>query len=119
LGANNQDICTETARRDPNAKERANKGPQRHDPNPGHRQQKLQLQSKSCQAKVKKRRRLTKKWMHLPLIARRILWLQSRSYLWKIATNCWILWLSTVTRIFEMPKAIGLAAGNMYAQNVH
>jgi hypothetical protein len=32
---------------------------------------------------------------------------------------CWILWLSNLTRIFEMPNAIGLAAGNMYAQNVH
>jgi hypothetical protein len=30
-----------------------------------------------------------------------------------------MLLLSTLTRIFEVPKAIGLAAGNMYAQNVH
>jgi hypothetical protein len=32
---------------------------------------------------------------------------------------CWILWLSTLTRIFEMPNAIGLAVGNIYVQNVH
>jgi len=62
----------------------------------------------------------TSKKMDAPLpIVRRISWLQSRSCLWRIAMNCWILWLLTLTRIFEMPKAISLAVGNMYVQNVH
>src|SRR6267142_2715803 len=120
-GVSKQDTYTKTAKKGLSAKEKANKGPQRYVPNLGHVQQKPLPRSKRCQVivKKKKKRKLARRRTPLLLIARRILWLQSRNCLWRIATICWIVPLSTSTRIFKSPKAIGLAAGNMYAQNVH
>src|SRR6267142_2213918 len=119
-GVSKQDTYTETAKKGLSTKEKANRGPQEYDPNLGHEQQKPLQRSKKCQVIARRRKRkLARRRTPLLLIARRILWLQSRNCLWRIAMICWIVPLSTSTRIFEMPKAIGLAAGNMYAQNVH
>src|SRR6267142_235948 len=120
LGVSKQDTYTKTAKKGLSTKEKANRGPQKYDPNLGHEQQKPLPRSKKCQVIAKKReRKLARRRTPLLLIARRILWLQSRNCLWRIVTICWTVPLSTSTRIFKLPKAIGLATGNMYAQNVH
>src|SRR6266850_2814961 len=117
--ARTQDICIETVQRDPSARGRTSRRSQRHGPGLRHKWQIAQHQLKKYQVMKRKKKKLARGRMPLLPIARRILWLQSRSCLWRIVMICWILWLSTLTRIFEMPKAIGLAAGNMYVQNVH
>jgi hypothetical protein len=67
----------------------------------------------------KKKKKLARRKRLPPIRRRRILWLLSRRCQLRNVKICWMLLLSTLTRIFETPKAIGLAAGNMYAQNVH
>src|SRR6267142_5891684 len=112
-GVSKQDTYTETAKKGLSAKEKANRGPQKYDPNLGHEQQKPLPRSKKCQVTARRReRKLARRRTPLPLIARKILWLQSRNCLWRIVMICWIVLLSTSTRIFKSPQAISLAVGN-------
>src|SRR6267142_3795768 len=117
--ARTQDTCIETVQRDPSTRGRASRRSQRHGPGLGYERQIPQHQLKKYQVMKRKKKKLERRQMPLLPIVRRISWLQSRSCLWRIMMICWILGLLTLTRIFEMPKAIGLAVGNMYAQNVH